>query len=66
VSRISLKAMRVNKGLTQEESATALGVTKKTISYWESGRTKPSIEMVEPICKLYECTYDDIDWTRVG
>lgn len=64
--KMSLKAMRVNKGLSQKESADALHVNKKTISYWESGRTKPSIEMVEPICQLYGCSYDDIDWTRTG
>lgn len=63
---MSLRAMRVNRGLTQEESAQALGVTQKTLHHWENGKTKPSIEMVEPICNLYGCTYDDIDWTRAG
>lgn len=64
--RVSLKAMRVNRGLTIEESAQALGVNRKTVWCWENGRNKPSIDMVEPICNLYGCSYDDIDWSRVG
>ena len=61
--KISLKAARVNKGLTQSEVAKTLNVGKKTVGSWENGKTKPSIAMVEPICILYGVTYDDIDWT---
>lgn len=60
--RITIKAARINKGLTQGEAAKALDVTKKTISSWEQYRTRPSVDKVEKICKLYDVDYDNIKW----
>jgi putative transcriptional regulator len=60
--QISLKSARVNKGLTQKESAEALGVDKKTVGSWENGRTMPKCDMIEAICALYDVRYDDIKW----
>lgn len=62
--RITLKAARINKGMTQEEVSRALGVTKKTIGSWENGITKPKLDKVEPICSLYGVSYDDIIWNK--
>ena len=61
--RISLKAARINKNLTQEQVAKELNVTKKTVGSWESGKTMPKLEKVEPLCDLYGVTYDDIAWS---
>jgi DNA-binding XRE family transcriptional regulator len=60
--RITLKAARVNRGLTQNDVAQALGVTKKTVSSWENGKTVPNIDKIEAICALYGLKYDDIQW----
>lgn len=60
--RISLKAARINKGYTQEYVATALKVTKKTVGSWESGKTIPKVDKINPICELYGVRYDDIAW----
>jgi DNA-binding XRE family transcriptional regulator len=49
--------------MTQETVASALNVSKKTVSRWENGVTMPDVNMVEPICSLYQCSYDDIEWT---
>ena len=62
--RITLKAARINKGMTQEEVSRALGVTKKTIGSWENGITKPKLDKVEPLCSLYGVSYDDIIWNK--
>ena len=44
--KITLKAMRVNKGLSQTDVANALGVTVKTLQNWEAnehlGYTPPN------------------------
>ena len=61
--RVSLEAMRVHRKMTQEAVASALNVSKKTVSRWENGVTMPDVNMVEPICSLYQCSYDDIEWT---
>ena len=39
-----LQSLRKNKGLTQEELAEALYVSRTAISKWESGRGYPSID----------------------
>ena len=60
--RITLKAARVNTGLTQDEVAKALCVTKKTVSSWENGKTVPNIDKIDALCALYGRKYDDIQW----
>lgn len=62
--RISLKAARHNKNLTQDDVAKALGVEKKTVWSWENGRSVPSVDKVDLICSLYGCAYYDIEWGR--
>ena len=41
---------RRDKRLTQEQLAEKLGVTSKSISRWENGRTMPDISLFEPLC----------------
>ena len=60
--RITLKAARINKGLTQADVAKALNVTKKTVGSWEKGKTMPKIDKIEHLCSLFGCSYDDIAW----
>ena len=60
--KITLKAARVNKGLTQANIATALSVNKKTVSSWENGKTMPNTKLIEPLCSLLGVTYDNIKW----
>jgi transcriptional regulator with XRE-family HTH domain len=60
MDRITLKAARVNAGLTQGKAAAELGISNKTLSAWENGTRVPDISMIEPICKLYGRTYDSI------
>ena len=60
--KITLKAARINKGLTQDQVATELHVTKKTVGAWENGKSIPKIDKIEPLCTLYGVKYDDIVW----
>ena len=60
--RVSLKAMRVDKEITQTELAKAVGVTKKTVGAWESGKSMPKADKIDLICKVLGCGYDDIRW----
>ncbi len=39
---MDIKAIRLKRGLTQEELAHKLGVSWGTIARWESGKSKPS------------------------
>lgn len=57
---ITLKAARVNVGMTQAEAAKAIGVSKDSISNWERGKTYPSISLLSRIEEVYGITYKDI------
>lgn len=63
--RISIKAARVNKGMTQKEAASRLDVDKKTLASWEKHKTMPSADKVSMICNLYEISYDNIRWNAL-
>ncbi|MDO4308376.1 MAG: helix-turn-helix transcriptional regulator [Eubacteriales bacterium] len=49
---ITLKAARVNSGLTQKELASKLGVSSTTVNNWENGDTEPSLSQLRIISEL--------------
>lgn len=53
-----IKKARQDKGLTQEAAAEALGVSRQTISNWETGRTYPDILSVIRMSDLYAVSLD--------
>jgi len=53
-----LQRLRKQKGLTQEEMAQALYVSRTAISKWESGRGYPSIDSLKAIAKFFDVTID--------
>lgn len=58
--QMTLKAARVNAGLTQKEVAKKLNVSNKTVGSWENGASMPNGKYIEPICNLYGVSYDNI------
>lgn len=60
--KITLKAARINAGLTQKQAADYLGVSNKTLCAWESGNTMPQIHRIDALCELYGVTYDQISF----
>ena len=55
-----LQELRKQKGLTQEELATALFVSRTAISKWESGRGYPNIDSLKAIAKYFGITLDNL------
>jgi len=51
--RISLAAARVNAGMTQEDAAKEMHVSKTTIVNWEKGNTEPTVSQSRNLSKLY-------------
>lgn len=56
----SLYNARKSKGLTQEEVAEKLGVSRQTISKWELDETLPDIRQAKSLAQLYHTTLDDL------
>jgi len=55
-----LQELRKQKGLTQEELAELLYVSRTAISKWESGRGFPNIESLKAISKFFSVSLDDL------
>lgn len=55
-----LQELRKSRGLTQEELAEALYVSRTAISKWESGRGYPSIDSLKEISKFFSVSIDDL------
>ena len=55
-----LQELRKQKGLTQEELAEVLYVSRAAISKWESGRGYPSIDSLKEISRYFSVTIDDL------
>ena len=55
-----LQEVRRKSGLTQEQFAEALQVSRQAVSKWESGRGYPEIEKILYICRCYHVTPNDL------
>ena len=55
-----LQKLRKDKGLTQEELAEALYVSRTAVSKWESGRGYPNIESLKEISRFFSVSVDNL------
>ena len=55
-----LQELRKQKGLTQEELADSLYVSRTAISKWESGRGYPNIDSLKAIAKFFNVSIDEL------
>jgi transcriptional regulator with XRE-family HTH domain len=55
-----LTKLRKLAGLSQEEVADRLEVTRQTVSKWETGQSSPDLDKVLPLCNLYNVTPDEL------
>jgi transcriptional regulator with XRE-family HTH domain len=58
--KITLKAARVNRGLTQLEVANQLHINKGTLINYEKYRTIPDIETAKLMATLYGVSVNDL------
>ena len=56
----TLKVLRAIKGLTQEQLAEDLKVTRQTIHAVESGKYNPSLELAFKLARYFETTIEEI------
>lgn len=55
-----LLKLRKQKGLSQEEIANIIGVSRQTISKWETGESNPDFDKIVPLCDLYNISTDEL------
>lgn len=56
----NLKKLRKDMNLSQEELADKLGVSRQSISKWESGVVYPEMDKMVQLCKIFNLSMDDL------
>ena len=64
----NLTLLRNIRGMTQEEVAEVIGISRQSYSKWEQGETVPDIEKCDRLARHYGVTLDALlhDQNRVG
>ena len=57
---MNIKNIREKKGITQQELATALGVSQSTVAMWETNNSLPRTDKLPAIAKVLGCTIDEL------
>ena len=53
-----LKELRLESGVTQEQIAKLLSMSKMAVSHWERGNSEPSIEQLKILAGFFDVTVD--------
>ena len=61
-SNFAMKKARTEKGLSQQELADRLGVSRQTINAIEKGDYNPTIKLCIGICRVLGLTLNDLFW----
>lgn len=58
--RLPLRQLRLQQGLTQQEVASVLNVTKASVSHWELGQRQPSVDTAAQLASVLGCSLADV------
>ena len=56
----SIKKLREERGMTQDELAEKLNVTRQAVSNWETGKTQPDIETLTRMAEIFDVSVERI------
>lgn len=60
--QLTLKALRINKGYSQETASKLIGISVDTLANYEKGLTFPDIPILKKIEEVYETNYNNINF----
>ncbi len=58
--RTNLIHLRTINNMTQEHLAMLLGVSRQSVTKWESGKSYPEMDKLLKMCQVFDCTLDDL------
>ncbi|MBJ6289185.1 helix-turn-helix transcriptional regulator [Staphylococcus aureus] len=61
MTKLTIKALRINNDMNQQDVADILGVSKPTVIKWEKGEVEPKGLVIYALAKLYNVEIEDID-----
>ena len=56
----NLKLLRKKKGISQEELAEKVGVSRQSVSKWETGEAYPEMNNILELCKIFKCNIGEL------
>ena len=56
----NLKVIRKSKNISQEDLAENLGVSRQSVSKWETGENYPSMQNIVCLCTIFKCKMNDL------
>ena len=56
----TIKRLRVKNGLTQNDLAIKLKITKQTLNNYEKGKRKINIRLLAKLCVIFDITADEV------
>lgn len=54
----NMEAERIKKGLDKKQFSQQVGVTKRTVSNWQSGKTEIPVSKLVKIAEMFHCSTD--------
>ena len=60
----TIKLLRIEKGINQEQLAEQLHVTRQAVSSWETGKTQPDIDTVPRIAEYFDVSVERLIYGR--
>lgn len=58
--RDNLQHLRATRNMTQEQLAMLVGVSRQSVTKWESERAYPEMDKLLKICSIFDCTLDEL------
>ena len=56
----NLRALRKENEISQEKLAEKVGVSRQSVSKWETGETYPEMNNILELCKIFHCNINDL------
>ena len=56
----NLKSLRKSKKYSQEDLAEKVGVSRQSVSKWETGESYPEMNNILELCKIFKCHINDL------
>ncbi len=56
----NIRKARIDKGMTQDELAEKLNVTRQAVSNWERGKTQPDIETLGKMAEIFGMSVEEL------
>ena len=57
---MNIRDIRMSNKMTQTELSVALNVGRSTVSMWETGESKPTVDKLIAMSKIFGCTVDEL------